>query len=136
MWFVVLGVLLGAMKLLDVGPPSVWPWWGVLSPFGAAVLWWWWADMTGYTKRKEMEKMDAKKVERRHRSMVALGIDPRAHEKKRATAFKASQQRKVAEIEGKRDAKRQKQRDSIADSRFDSSQMSGLDTQQSGDTKR
>lgn len=136
MWFVVLGVLLGAMKLLDVGPPSVWSWGWVLSPFVLAVVWWWWADTSGYTKRKEMDAMDAKKVERRNRSLVALGIDPRAHEKRRANAFKASQQRKVSEIEGKRDAKRQKQRDSILSSRFDSSQMSGLDTQQPGDTKR
>ena len=32
-------------------------WWWALSPFALAVAWWTWADMTGYTKRKEMEKM-------------------------------------------------------------------------------
>ncbi|MBU4508052.1 MAG: TIGR04438 family Trp-rich protein, partial [Gammaproteobacteria bacterium] len=39
-----------------------------------AVAWWAWADSTGYTKRKEMEKMDQKKQDRIERQRQALGM--------------------------------------------------------------
>lgn len=127
MWFVVLGVLLTLMKVLDLGVVSVWSWWVVLAPFALAFVWWMWADMSGYTKRKEMEKMDERKVARRRKSLEALGLDPRAHEKKRAASFKATQQRKTDRIENERDAVRQKARDSVLNSRFDSKTTSRLD---------
>ncbi|WP_082536021.1 MULTISPECIES: TIGR04438 family Trp-rich protein [unclassified Methylibium] len=122
MWFVVLGVLLSALKLLDIGAVGVWSWWVVLAPFALAVIWWTWADMSGYTKRKEMEKMDERKVARRNKSMAALGIDPRAFEKKKAAAFKASHAKRTDKIEGQREAERKKARDSVLNSRFDNSQ--------------
>lgn len=77
MWFVVLGVLLLVMKLADFGPVGAWSWWWVLAPFACAVAWWAWADATGYTKRREMDKMDAKREERRKTQLTALGIKPR-----------------------------------------------------------
>jgi small Trp-rich protein len=48
-----------------------------LSPFAMAVAWWAWADVTGYTKRKAMEKMDLKKKERIDKQREALGIKTR-----------------------------------------------------------
>ncbi|EWS54098.1 MULTISPECIES: TIGR04438 family Trp-rich protein [Methylibium] len=134
MWFVVLGVVLSALKLLDIGVVGVWSWWAVLAPFALAVIWWTWADMSGYTKRKEMEKMDERKVARRNKSMAALGIDPRGFEKKKAAAFKASQAKRTDKIEGQREAQRQKARDSVLNSRFDSQSTSRIDG--GPDTKR
>lgn len=75
MWFVVLGVLLLVMKMADFGPVGGWSWWGILTPFGLAVVWWAWADATGFTKRRQMEKMDAKREERRKSQLAALGIE-------------------------------------------------------------
>ncbi|RZT93654.1 TIGR04438 family Trp-rich protein [Rivibacter subsaxonicus] len=132
MWFIVLGVLLLLLKLVDVGPPGAWSWWVILSPFGVAAAWWWWADATGFTKRAEMRKMDERKNERRRRNMVALGIDPRSHEKlnKRAAQYKAMQSKQEESIERKRTAERKKQHDSIIHSRIDSavSRVDGEDT--------
>ena len=61
MYLVVLGVLLLVLKLTDLGPVAGMPWWAVLLPFGLAVLWWAWADASGWTKRREMDKMERKK---------------------------------------------------------------------------
>ena len=73
MWFVGLGILLIAMKLGDVSVVAEWNWWMVLAPFGLAVLWWIYADSSGLTKRREMEKLENKKLERRRKNMAALG---------------------------------------------------------------
>ena len=72
MYFLGLGLLLLALKLLYVYPVAAWSWWAVLSPFALAVVWWAWADASGYTKRKEMEKMDAIREERIQRQRDAL----------------------------------------------------------------
>jgi len=83
MYFVVLGVLLLIMKVAEVGPAADWGWLAILWPFGAAVLWWIFADKTGYTKRKEVEKMDARVAKRREESLAHLGMDKRGRRKKR-----------------------------------------------------
>ena len=44
MAFLVLGVLLLALWLGDVGPFGELAWWWVALPFGLAVLWWEFAD--------------------------------------------------------------------------------------------
>ena len=72
MYFLGLGLLLLALELLYVDPVAAWSWWAVLSPFALAVVWWAWADASGYTKRKEMEKMDAIREERIQRQRDAL----------------------------------------------------------------
>ena len=130
MWFVISGVLLIALKLAEAGPVGAWSWWVVLSPFALATVWWWWADFTGYTKRREMDKMDARKLARRRRSLEALGLDPRAYDKqqRKAMAFRNSRQRQADKVEGKREAKRQGQRDSVLSSRFDSGHAGGPDS--------
>ena len=128
MAFVVLGVLLVALKLLDIGAPGVWPWWWILSPFAAAVVWWAWADMSGFTQRAEMDKMEEKKLARRRNALNALGIDPRAYDKKKANAqkYKALRERSVNKVEAKREEQRKKARDSVINSRFDSSMRGQL----------
>ena len=73
MLFVGLGVILVLLKLLGIGPVEGWAWWWVLAPFAGAVVWWWWADASGYTKRKEMDRMDERKAARRAKHMEALG---------------------------------------------------------------
>jgi small Trp-rich protein len=83
MAFLILGVLLLAMKLAEFGPVADWSWWLVLLPFGLAVLWWGFADSIGLTQRRAMEKMEQKKIERRNRNLEALGMGPRHGRKSR-----------------------------------------------------
>jgi len=75
MWFVVIGCLLLLMKVGDVGFAAQWSWLWILLPFGLAVVWWSFADASGFTKRREMDKMEERKVERRRRAMEALGLN-------------------------------------------------------------
>ncbi len=72
--FVVIGVLLLALWLGDVGPFGGLDWWWVALPFGIAVVWWQYADASGWTKRRAMDKMERRKIERREQQMEALGL--------------------------------------------------------------
>lgn len=87
MAFVLIGVLCLVLKLggwVQFSPDDFTAWAIVLAPFGLAVVWWLWADSSGYTKRKAMQAMDAKKAARREQQMVALGqIQPGDKRKKR-----------------------------------------------------
>jgi small Trp-rich protein len=69
-----LGILLLALKYLEIGPPAAWSWWVVLSPFAGAVLWWSWADWSGYTKRRQMDKDSARKQARIDKNREQLGL--------------------------------------------------------------
>ena len=73
MYFLGLGLILLAMKYLEMGPVATWSWLVVLAPFGLAVLWWAWADASGYTKRKAMEREDARRKDRIERNREAMG---------------------------------------------------------------
>jgi small Trp-rich protein len=77
MIFLGLGILLLAMKYLEFGPVALWSWWIVLSPFALAVAWWSWADWSGYTKKKQVEKEDARKKARIDKSRANLGLGPK-----------------------------------------------------------
>ncbi len=77
MYFVGLGLLLLLFKVFEYGPIAQWPWWRVLLPFGGALVWWAWADASGYTKRREVDKMNERVVKRREESLAALGMDAR-----------------------------------------------------------
>ena len=83
MYLVGLGVLFMALKYLEIGPIAVWDWWYVLSPFGLAVAWWIWADTSGYTKRKAMEEMEARKQDRIERNRDAMGFLSAKNKKKK-----------------------------------------------------
>jgi small Trp-rich protein len=74
MYFLGLGIILLLMKYLEVGPVATWSWLVVLSPFALAVAWWTWADWSGYTKRKAVEKENAKKKARIDKNKEKLGI--------------------------------------------------------------
>lgn len=75
MYFLGLGIILMAMKYLEIGPVAAWDWWVVLAPFGLAIAWWAWADSTGYTKRKAMERENARRQARIDRNKTALGTN-------------------------------------------------------------
>lgn len=77
MYLLGLGIILLAMKYLEIGAVAAWDWWWVLSPFALAVVWWTWADWSGYTKRKAVERENAKKQARIDKSKEALGIKTR-----------------------------------------------------------
>ena len=74
MLFLGVGVLLLALKYLEIGPVAAWPWWGVLSPFGLAVAWWAWADWSGYTKKKAMQRENDRRKARIDKSRAAMGL--------------------------------------------------------------
>lgn len=128
MWFVVLGVLLIAMKWAEIGFVAAWSWWAVLSPFAAAVAWWAYADSSGLTKKREMDKLENKKLERRRRNMEAMGID-RERQKTDDAAVRA--RRAAAQrVEGERAKKREHNEQIIKDSVFDSRSSSTFDDSQ------
>lgn len=78
MWLVIVGVLMLIMNFAGIGPIGAWTWgdrwWAMLSPFLLAVLWWSWSDWSGLTRRREMDKIDAKREARRQKSLDALGL--------------------------------------------------------------
>lgn len=125
MLLVILGVLLLAGKLAEVGPTAQWPWWGVLLPFVGAAVWWAIADKTGLTRKRAMDKMETKKHERRKKNLASLGItsDPKADAERRARAILA------ARVEGKRKEKREANEEVIRNSVLDSSLSSRIDSQ-------
>jgi small Trp-rich protein len=125
MAFVVLGVLLIALKLADFGFVATWTWWWVLSPFAAALLWWTFADSSGLTKKREMDKLEEKKLERRRKNMEAMGID---RDKQKAQEAAVRARRVAAErVENVRNVKRQHNEQVIKDSVFDSQRSSSFD---------
>ena len=75
MYFLGLGIILLAMKYLEVAPVVAWSWWVVFSPFGLAIAWWAWADSTGYTKRKSMERENLRKQQRIDANKNAIGTN-------------------------------------------------------------
>ncbi|MBK6008401.1 TIGR04438 family Trp-rich protein [Ramlibacter ginsenosidimutans] len=74
MYLLLAGILLLALKYLEIGPVAVWSWWAVLSPFALAVAWWTWADWSGYTKRKAVERDNARRQARIDRTREQLGL--------------------------------------------------------------
>ena len=124
MFFIVIGVLLIALKLADIGPVAGWAWWVVLLPFGGALLWWAFADSSGLTKKREMDKLEDKKVERRRKAMEALGID-RSRQDRESAAMRA-RRAAAARVEGAREQVREKNKQTIRDSLFDEQQSTGF----------
>ena len=87
MLFVIIGVLIILTNLAGIGPFAGWNWeftgdlWKFCVPFALAVMWWIWADKSGLDKRREMEKMEARKQNRRKDNLASLGLDTRARRK-------------------------------------------------------
>jgi small Trp-rich protein len=74
MWFLMLGLLGVALKLLEVSVVATLSWWIVLIPFGLAMAWWAWADASGYTKRKVVERENERRQDRIDRQRSNLGL--------------------------------------------------------------
>lgn len=81
MYLVILGALLLLMKVAEFGPVAAWSWWFVLAPFAAAMAWWAWADSSGWTKRRESDRIDQRRAERRRKHLENLGMDERGRRK-------------------------------------------------------
>ena len=77
MYFLGLGLVLIALKYLEIGPVAAWDWWFVLSPVGLAAAWWAYADWSGYTKKKAMDRMDQRKQDRIDKQRESLGLAPK-----------------------------------------------------------
>jgi small Trp-rich protein len=77
MGFVLLGVLLTALKLLGWTAVAGWAWWLVLAPFGLAAVWWALADTLGYTQRAAMQRQEDRVAKRRDAQLEAMGVRPR-----------------------------------------------------------
>jgi small Trp-rich protein len=76
MYLLGLGIILLVMKYLEIGPPAAWSWWVILSPFALAAAWWSWADWSGYTKRKAVQRENARKQARIDKNRAQLGMGP------------------------------------------------------------
>lgn len=74
MYFLLMGIAGLLLKYLEISPVAELSWWMVLTPFGLAVAWWSWADASGYTKRKEIEKMEDRTKKRLEKQRDALGM--------------------------------------------------------------
>ena len=81
MYFLLIGVVALALKSLEIGPVTAWSWWVVLLPFALAAAWWAFADASGYTKRREVDKMDKRKQDRIDKQRDAIGMLPKKKRK-------------------------------------------------------
>jgi small Trp-rich protein len=73
-YFLLIGIIALTLKYLEIGPVATLSWWIVLLPFALAVAWWAWADASGYTKRKEIDKMAKRKQHRIDKQRDAMGM--------------------------------------------------------------
>lgn len=73
----ILALILGGLKLAEIGPFAGMSWWWVIACFGLAAVWWAVADATGMTQRRAIQKMEDRKADRRERDMEALGLNTR-----------------------------------------------------------
>jgi small Trp-rich protein len=83
MWFLVGGIVLLVLWWAEIGPVAHLHWGWVLLPFVLAAVWWAVADAVGFTQRRAIDKMEARKIARRERDMKALGLDVRQSERVR-----------------------------------------------------
>lgn len=134
MWFIVLGVLLIALKLADVGFAAEWTWWAVLSPFALAAVWWAYADSSGLTKKREMDKIEDKKAARRRKNMEALGMD--ANRQKADEAAMRARRNAAQRVENVRTVKREHNEQTIKDSVLDNGRSTGFGDQDAGAKKK
>lgn len=106
MYALIVGVLLLVGKVAELGPLADLSWWIVLAPFAAAALWWQFADSSGLTKRREIDKLERRKVERREKAMAALGLD--AHRDRHVRKAREAAERRNEMTTGRDDAKADK----------------------------
>ncbi len=100
MVFVVIGVLLVALKMAEMGPTAGWSWWITLIPFAVAVAWWSFSDSMGITAQRQTDMVEAKAQRRREKNLEAIGVSPQAI----AAHRKASKAKQIASERAKRTA--------------------------------
>lgn len=83
MYLLLIGIVALVMKYMEISPVAGLSWWIVLSPFALTLAWWTWADKSGYTKRKEIEKMAKRKQHRIDKQQAAMGMLPKKSKSKR-----------------------------------------------------
>ena len=76
MYFLLIGIVGLVLKYLHIGPVASLSWWIIPLPFVLTIAWWAWADHSGYTKKKEMQKMDKRKLDRIDKQRKAIGMAP------------------------------------------------------------
>jgi len=77
MGFVLIGVAFLVLRLggwVQFSTSDFWAWVIVLSPFALAAVWWAWSDFSGYTQRRVMDEIEAKKAARRQQALEGLGL--------------------------------------------------------------
>jgi small Trp-rich protein len=74
MFFLIIAVILTALKVMEIAPIASLSWMWIFALYGLATAWWAWADSSGFTKRKQQEKMDDKVKKRMERQKEALGL--------------------------------------------------------------
>ena len=77
MLFLGIGIAAMLLKYFAIGLFATLSWWLTLIPFALAAAWWAYADASGYTKRREMDKMERRKQERIDKQRDAMGMLPR-----------------------------------------------------------
>jgi small Trp-rich protein len=77
MYLLGIGIVMLLLWYLQIGPVAAWPWYVVFAPFGLAVIWWWWADVSGYTKKKAVEREVVKKKARIDKNREAMTVQKR-----------------------------------------------------------
>jgi small Trp-rich protein len=122
MWFVLVGVLMLVLRFLDVEPVASLSAWWVALPFALAVAWWQFSDASGLTRKREMDKLDARKAERRERNMVAMGMSDKRT--KRTKVFRDRREADTRRVEAEREDVRRKNKDAVS-SFHPSSQQGG-----------
>ena len=126
MAFLLLGVLLLALKLAGVDPVAGWSWFAVLAPFALAVAWWAFSDKSGHTRRMHLRKDQTMRDERRRNRAAGMGMlaffdrSARAKQRRAAEKDQSARQRRIDKVESERERKRQANRDSILTTRMDS----------------
>ena len=129
MAFILLGVLLLALKLLAFEPVAGSSWLLVLAPFALAPAWWAWSDKTGRTQRASMRKDAQRKQQRRRNLASGMGMlklfDRKVAAKLRRAddREKAVRQKQIDKMVAHRERQRQVIRDSVLTTRLDSSQF-------------
>ena len=80
MVFILVGVGLILFWFMDWGPMAAWNWeisgdlWKFVLTFVLATAWWIWSDVSGWTKRKAMQRDAERKQDRLDRNIDAMGL--------------------------------------------------------------
>ncbi len=86
MYFLGIGLVMLVLKYMEIGPVAQldwykdWMWFA--APFVLAVAWWSYADASGYSKRREMDKMEKRKEDRLAKNRVAMGMGTKKDNKR------------------------------------------------------